>query len=113
MDGRKEIAIAKSRKAYLEAIVLLSGDGKQMTCAAGPFDLLSWDGASCAFAAAHCSTKADAEMTVRELSGDKRHTSMLCSQFFYWHGTIAQRKIFAFYLPLFGIGSCNRKALSS
>lgn len=79
MDGRKEITIAKSRKVCLEAIVLPSGAGKQTNCAPKPFDWLSWGGASCAFAAAHCSTRADAGMTVHELSGDQWHTSVLRS----------------------------------
>lgn len=86
---RKEIAIAKSRKPCLEVIVLRTRARKQTICAAEPFDLLSWGGASCAFAAAHCSTKA--RMTVHELLGDQWRPSVLCSIFFCWHGMIADR----------------------
>ncbi|MEY9438768.1 hypothetical protein ABIF14_005859 [Bradyrhizobium elkanii] len=79
MHGRKEIAIVKSRKACLEAIVLQTGAGKQTTCAAESFDLLSWGGASCAFAAAHFSKRADAGMTVHELLGNQWHTFIPCN----------------------------------
>ncbi|UQR61426.1 hypothetical protein LRP30_31530 [Bradyrhizobium sp. C-145] len=46
MNGSKEIAIAKSGRAYLKVIALLAEGGKQMTCAAEPFGLLSWGGVS-------------------------------------------------------------------
>ncbi|SCB55593.1 Uncharacterized conserved protein [Bradyrhizobium shewense] len=59
------------------------------------------------------STRADARTTVHELLGDQRHTSVLCSQFF-WHGTIANRmRSLRSDLSLWRLDSCNREALSS